>query len=352
MNIINHCQEGDCLARLHSEDPGEEGQDVCGNIIKPRNVKREMLRYGRNIELSEDRKEIYSKVNGHVTLVEDKVFVSNVMEVENVDSSTGNISYEGNVQVNGNVTSNFTIMAKGNVEVRGVVEGATIIAGGNITIARGMNGMTKGVLKCEGNVIAKFLENSTVEAHGYVEAGSIMHSKVMAGTEIRVGGKHGFIAGGYVCATNLIDVKTLGTELGANTIIEIGVNPTVKSRYNELQDQIIQDKKIIQTSQPVLDAAKAKIHSGVKLPPEQVKHIQDLSNAVTLKKKEVENNQKEMEVLEEMMSVGNNAQVVVRDCVYPGTKIVISDVSKIIKSTQHYCRFIKSQGDVMTAGLI
>lgn len=352
LNIINHVKVGDCLARLHPEDPGDDGRDVYGNIIKPRSVKRELLKFGRNIELSENRREIYSQVNGHVDLVEGKVFVSNVMEVENVDISTGDIDYEGNVQVNGNVCSNFKINARGNVEVRGVVEGAEITASGNVTIARGVNGMSKGVIKAGGNIIAQFVENARIDAKGYVETGSILHSNVSAGTEIHVGGKKGFITGGYVCATNLIEVKTLGAELGANTIVEIGINPETKRRYHNLEEQIKADTKTINTAQPVLDAAKAKILSGIKLPPEQVKNIQELSNVITLKKKGIEAARKEMEQLEELMSISNEAQVIVRDKVYPGTKIVISDVSRIIKTQAQYCRFIKSKGDVTIVGMI
>lgn len=352
LNIINHVKVGDCLAILHPEDPGDDGLDVYGNVIKPRSVKRELLKFGRNIDLSENRREIYSQVDGHVTLVEGKVFVSNVMVVENVDISTGDIDYEGNVQVNGNVCSNFKINARGNVEVRGVVEGAEIAASGNVTIARGVNGMSKGVIRAGGNVIAKFIENAHVEAKGYVETDSILHSQVTAGTEIRVGGKKGFITGGYVCATNLVDVKTLGAELGANTVVEIGINPETKRRFHELEDMVKQDTKMIASAQPVLDAAKAKILSGIKLPPEQVKHIQELSTTVTLKKKGIEAANKEMAQLQELMSISSEAQIVVRDRVYPGTKIVISDVSRIIKTQAQYCRFIKSQGDVTIVGMI
>ena len=352
LNIINHVKVGDCLAVLHPEDPGDDGKDVYGNIIKPRSVKRELLRFGRNIDLSENRREIYSTVDGHVTLVEGKVFVSNVMVVENVDLATGDIDYEGNVQINGNVCSNFKVKARGNVEVRGVVEGAEIIADGNVTIARGVNGMSKGRIQAGGNVIAQFIENANVEAKGYVETGSILHSHVTAGTEIRVGGKKGFITGGYVCATNLIDVKTLGAELGANTVVEIGINPETKRRFHDLEEQVKQDEKTIRSAQPVLDAAKAKILSGVKLPPEQVKNIQELSTVVTLKKKGIDLAKKEMAQLQEIMSVSQDAQIIVRDKVYPGTKVVISDVSRIIKTQAQYCRFIKSQGDVTIVGML
>ena len=352
LNIINHVKAGDCLARLHPEDPGDEGRDVYGNPIKPKSVKRELLKFGRNIDLSENRRELYSQVDGHVNLVEGKVFVSNVMVVENVDLSTGDIDYDGNVQVNGNVCSNFKINARGNVEVKGVVEGAEIIASGNVTIARGVNGMSKGVIIAGGNVIAQFVENARIDAKGYVESGSILHSNVSAGTEIRVGGKKGFITGGYVCATNLIEVRTLGSELGANTIIEIGVNPETKRRFHQLEEQVKQENKMIESAKPLLDAAKAKILSGVKMTPEQARYIQGLSTNVTIAKKNIEALSKEIAELEEIMTVGDEAQIVVKEKVYPGTKIVISDVSKIIKTQAQYCRFIRSKGDVMMVGML
>ena len=147
-------------------------------------------------------------------------------------------------------------------------------------------------------------------------------------------------------------MKTLGAELGANTVVEIGINPETKRRYHELEEQIKTDTKVISTAQPVLDAAKAKILSGIKLPPEQVKNSQELSNVVTLKKKGIEAASKEMEQLEELMEIGNEAQIIVKDKVYPGTKIVISDVSKIIKTQSQYCRFIKSKGDVAMVGML
>ena len=164
LNMINPCRKGQLLAEIIPEDEGEYGITVQGAKIRPRQVKKAHLEFGHNIEISEDRKKLTSLVDGHVSLVEGKVFVSDVYEVENVDLSTGNIEFEGSVQVRGNVSSNFEIRAGGNVIISGVVEGACIEAGGNIIIARGMNGMAKGILKAGGNIVAKFLENATVSA--------------------------------------------------------------------------------------------------------------------------------------------------------------------------------------------
>lgn len=79
-----------------------------------------------------------------------------------MDNSTGNIDYPGNVTVRGNVKGGFSIIAKGDIVVEGVVEDALIQAGGQIIVKRGIHGMTKGILRAQGNVICKFIENATI----------------------------------------------------------------------------------------------------------------------------------------------------------------------------------------------
>lgn len=351
LNIINHINEGDLLARLTREDKGDPGTDVCGGSIPPRKVTRTVLRFGRNIRQNEDKTEIYAECAGHVNLVDGRVFVSNVMEVENVDPATGNIEYDGNVLVNGNVCSNFSVKAKGDVEVRGVVEGATVEAGGSITIARGMNGMGKGILKCGGNVIAKFIENSEVEAEGYVESGSIIHSTVVAGTEVHVQGKKGFISGGKVTATTLIDTRILGSDMGTSTIVEVGLSALTKKRYAEVEELIKANNKIIDRVVPIMEAARERMQAGQELSSEQIDNIKGVYEVAKIKKKETLDLIAEKEELESKLLADTNAKVVIKDTVYPGTKIVISDVSKIVKDSTMHCMFQKNRGDVKMYGL-
>lgn len=351
LNTISHCKKGDVLAKLFPEDEGDPGKNICGETVRPRNVKKEHLKYGRNIMLSPDHLSMVSQVAGHVMLVEDKVFVSDILEVENVDTATGNIEYEGSVQINGNVVTNFSVKAKGNVEVRGVVEGAVIEAEGNIVIARGMNGMGKGHLTAGGNVVAKYLENATVKADGYVSTESILHSSVMAGTEINVTGKRGFITGGKVSAMNLIHVKTLGSQMGADTIVEVGVDPTIKLRMKELQKLIVEQKKAIEASHPILTATMQKLQNGVKLKPEQIQHFQKMLKEENAKKQELEDALQEMEQLQERLNEESAAKVEVTGEVFPGTKICIGDVSMVVKNPMSHCKFVKAEGDVKMKGI-
>lgn len=350
LNTINHCHKGDVLAKLFPEDLGDMGTNVMGEKLKPREVKKKKLKYGRNITISEDKLTMISEVDGHVTLVDDKVFVSDILTVENVDNSTGDIEYEGSVQINGNVCANFTVKARGNIEVSGVVEGAYLEAGGDIIIARGMNGMGRGELKAEGNIVAKFMENTTAMANGYVSAESILHSNVQAGDEVTVSGRRGFITGGKVCAANSVTVKTLGSSMGADTVIEVGADPTLKSRIISLQKEIAEASRVVRSVKPLLDATQQKLAKGVKLSPDQVQYMKSLVALSQVKKKEVEDKTTEMEQMQDSLGSLTNAQVVVTGVVFPGTKIAIGDSSMVVPSEMQYCKFIRTGGEVkMTA---
>lgn len=351
LNTMNHVKKDDLLARLTREDPGEYGTNVCGEPVKPRDVKRLKLRYGRNIYVNEDHTEAYCEVNGHVTLVDDKIFVSDVYTAENVDNSTGDINYEGTVKISGNVCSNFTVRAKGNIEIMGVVEGAVLEAGGDITIARGVNGKGKAVLKAGGNIISKYIENADVTAKGFVETEVILHATVMAGTEVNVGGKKGLISGATVCATNLISAKTLGSQMGADTVLELGVNPAIKVRYQELQEQIANNQKSIKQLQPVLLASNQKLASGVKMSKDQLKYIQEMAIAFKQLQQKINSDMKEYEEIDDLLCNETAAKVVVRDTVFAGTKIAFNDVSMTLKQDYKYCKFMKSGGDVRMMAL-
>jgi len=349
LNILNHCNKGDVLAVLHPEQPGQPGQNIFGERIAPAEVRGETLKFGHNIEISKDRTTLTAMVDGHVELVEDSVFVSDELVVENVDTATGNIEYEGNVQVNGNVATNFEVNAKGDIMVKGVVEGAKLTAGGNIIIARGMNGMGRGTLKAGGNIVSKFLENVNAEAEGYVASESILHSRVTAGSEINVDGRRGFITGGRVTATGAVNVKTLGSEMGADTIVEVGADPKVKERIGELQKQIIEDTKTLQTVQPILVSTKQKLAQGVKLKPEQIQYVQSLAAVNQEKTQALAAANKELETLQKQAGSSSEAVVRVKGEVYPGTRICIGDVSMVVQKTTHYCRFVRERGDVKMA---
>lgn len=351
LSAISQVEAGQTLATLTKEVRGEAGFNVVGDILPPREVRSLTLKCGRNIEITEDGLNLVTQVSGHATLVEDKVFVSDVYQVSDVDTSTGNIDYNGSVCVLGNVKAGFVLKADGDVEVRGVVEGALIEATGNVIIARGMNGMGKGAIIAGGNVIAKFLENTTVTCDGDVHAEAILHSKVSCKGDVEVTGKKGFITGGIVRSQGIVSARTIGSTMGVDTEIEVGVDPTVKIKANNLAQFLSQKQKRYEQVETVFVAVSKKIKSGEKITPEQLKYFKQLTEEYQSLKREIsEANEEYMQLSDMLENTTTDSYVRVEQFAYPSTKISVNEaVTTLTKPVQHG-RFVRDGADVRVKG--
>ena len=344
---VNHVKVGDVVAVLHPEDRGEPGCDLLGRTVMPRKVKHVIFRNGNNLSVSESGMELVSKVNGHVILEGDKIFVSDVMEVVDVDASTGDIDYQGSVLIKGNVLAGFSVKASGDVTVSGIVEGATITAGGNITFNRGVQGMNKAVIKAGGNIVTKFIESaSLVQAGGTIETDSILHSKVTANGSITASGKNGLIVGGDVRSTVLVEAKNIGNEMGTTTVVGVGVDPSAKKRIDELKDSLqkLGDNKIHLNQ--VLTALRKKQDIEGKLPPDKVELQQKTMRNLILLEKDLNDQKKELEVLRTQVSEDVNARVKVLRNIYVGTKLIFGDQSYFIKEKAGFCQYMKERAEI------
>lgn len=352
LNTVSMVQAGQKLAHLIQPDRGEDGMDVLGNTIKPRAVKELKLEFGNHITLSEDRTEITSDVTGHATLTAGKVFVSDVLEIPaDVDTSTGDINYDGAVLIKGNVKSGFKVVANGDVVVEGVVEGARITSKGQIVIKQGIHGMNKGVLEARGNILCKFIENAVVHSGGYIETEGIMHSKVSAFSEIHVHGRKSLVTGGVIRAGVLLDTEVLGSEMGTVTQVEVGVDPEKKAHYVQLQKNLVEKKKNIDTMKPILTNFSEKISAGVQLPQDKLEYVQKLAQAFKTEQMEWKAVKEELEALHAEITAGSDARVKVSKNVYPGVAITISDVSLTVKESRGFCQFVREGGEVVVKNL-
>ena len=346
LTTINQCHKGDVLATIIPERYGEAGHDIYGGLIKPRDVKKETLKFGKNITLSEDKLTITSDVDGHVVLLDGKVVVSSVYKVKDVDLSTGNIDYDGSIEISGSVTANMEVKAGGNVVINGGVESARVIAGGNIIIAKGMNGMGKGYLRAGGNIMVKFLENVRVVTGGYLESEAIMHCVVTAGTDVRVDGRRGIILGGLVQAANSITVKTVGGSMSTATTLEVGVDPLIKSQYDRAQKTAEESKKTVDAAQVVFDNFKEKQRKGFKYNESQLRYMRSVVSLIQEKSAELEKLNSRIEELQAMMANRQQGEVIINEQAYPNTTIVIRNVAKTLQNDYRYCKFVKEDGEV------
>ncbi len=352
LNIISHVNQGDLLATLHKEDRGKPGKDVTGRDIPPRSVTSKKLEYGRNIRISEDSTELFSEVTGHASLVDGKVFVSDVYEVaQDVDNSIGNITYNGNVHVAGSVRGGFIIDAKGDVVVDGVVEDALIRSQGQIIVKCGIHGMKRGILEAQGNVITKFIENAMVFAGGYIETGAILYSDVSASHDIFVNEKKGIITGGSVRAGGKIEAQYIGSEMGAATTLEVGMAPDKKEEYLAMQQEIKSLSEDVAKIQPIISNYKKFLAAGKKLDKKNSMYLNQLVNELKEKREKLEQNQVAFKTMHTNMTYSNHAKVVVKRTIHSGVSLTISDVSLTTKDERSYCQFVKQNGEIKVENL-
>ncbi|MBE5929577.1 MAG: DUF342 domain-containing protein [Lachnospiraceae bacterium] len=348
LDTICPVRAGDLLAELEPAVQGRPGIDVCGKPIKPTKVNNLVLRHANRIHLSEDGLKMYSDVNGHVSLVDDKVFVSDTFEVPaDVDSSTGDVVCEGNVLVKGNVRTGFKIEAKGDVIVNGVVEGAEIYAGGQIILMRGIQGMSRGKLIAGGNIISKFIESAEViSRYGYVHSEAIMHSQVSAKTDVIVGGKKGFISGGSTRCSQMIEAKTVGSNMGTTTLLEVGVDPTVAEEFRRLEKQMPELEAEKATCMQNLALLAKKLKQGEQLPVDKILLLKQTQKRVAEIDKEMEEIDARLDELQDDMEMKENGMIKVSQTAYSGCKITISGAVYYVKTEISHARFIKDRGDV------
>lgn len=347
LNLINNVKKGQLLAEIIPPSEGVTGLNVLGEEIPAIKGKPARVIKGKNVCEDETGLKLYADVDGQVFLRDGKLQVSEIYEVPgDVDHSVGNIDFNGKVVVRGNVKSGFTVKADGDIEVNGVVEGAMLIAKGNIILKRGIQGNNQAYLECGGNLISKYIENSTIKSMGNIEADCILHSNIIAKGSIKVNGKRGLIVGGQIRATEEIRSKILGSHMGTITVVEVGIDPDEKSRYERIKKEVEEIEKNLSNLKKTIELL-GKLAKSNSLPEEKEEIlVKSIKTYEFLKEKHVQL-QNELQMLEYKMQNLSSGKVHVSDKVYPGTKITILNAVRHIYNEINHSTFSKKEGDIV-----
>ncbi|MGN0151362.1 MAG: FapA family protein [Wujia sp.] len=347
LNLFTKVNKGDVLARLTPHDMGKPGKDIYGNIVPQNKPKIQYLKYGRNIDISEDKCILTSAVDGNVTFTNGTVFVADTYNVAaDVDASTGDIDYEGNVMIPGTVKTGFTVRAKGDIQVNGVVEGATLIAGGNIVIKRGVQGMGKGELSADGDICAQFFESANVKVKGDVIAGSILHSNIVSGGKVVVSGRKGFIVGGEIYCENYVEVNSIGNKMETQTTIKIGVKPELYNEMKTLVNEVKDINGIADEISSYLNVYKEKLKKGAKLSPENLKQIKTYNAKLEEIAEERNTKNNRLRELKAELDRCKDGNVKVLGNTYRGVSIFISNCCYSVKDKDTHSLYKIVDGEI------
>lgn len=333
------------LATYIPSRPGKDGMDIFGNVIKayvPIDLKLLKL---NNVDYEPENEEYYSVVEGKATIEGGTIRVTPTYIVDgNLEAATGDLDFRGDVIVKGNVFSNVMIKTTGNITIDGHVEIATLIAGKNILLKNGMQGSGAGKVRCGGTLMAKFLEQTVVEAGGDVNANAILNCDIDCRGSVVVSGTRGTILGGSVTAVEKIEAHSLGNRVGLKTNIIIGLK-------NEFKVEMLAvDEEIEQCKDRLADAAR-----GLERVSQEMKHL----NTPALAKEKMEymrskiteqSNFNELvskkESLADIRDRSQNGSIVVEGSANIGTIITINGMSETLNSEYKNVTFTRTPKEI------
>lgn len=334
LHFFQSVEAGGVICEAVLPTPGEPGRTVLDQEVPAKDGKEAPLTKGQNTEISEDGTRLLATQAGHVEYVGKTFQVKAVLEIDdNVDYSTGNINYMGDVHIRGRVCSGFSVRAAGNITVDGVVESATVEAGGDLIVAKGIVGNTDSIVRADGSVFAKYLENSIVHARQNLQADCIVNSEVYSDGEIQVRSGRGIIVGGRIRAAKKVSAKVVGSKSESQTRIYLGGEPCVEYERQELA-------AVIEEAEAELEKLEKRPNSPDKL--ERMKRLQfDLSvNRIKLEQMDEELAKKQ----EEIENLGGCR--LVADIAYPGLVLTICDIKARLKQVTSMCNARLSNGEI------
>lgn len=347
LSLISNVKQGQLLAKLEPAVQGEPGINILGVPLPPPQVKPVTIKAGKNTVFNENKTELFATKNGMVMLQDGAVMVNDVYQVPNhVGPSTGNINFAGNVIVSGNVLDDFTVTAEGDIEVFGVVEGAALKAGGNIVLHSGISGKGRAVLEADGNLMTKYIEQSTVKVRGNIHSSAILHSTVRCGGSVVVEGKKALISGGKIVSGSYVETGILGSHMGTVTEIEVGVNPVISEEYEELKKALPKVKnELEQIDKVIILLNKRRELEGNLDEDKQEMYATAIKNKIVLSTR-CQKMEKDFQKLEEEMNIGTAGEIRVNGILYSGTRLTISNVNRTISDDVRSVKFIREGADL------
>jgi uncharacterized protein (DUF342 family) len=348
LKIIQNVVEAQPLAKKIPPEQGILGRTVTGNPLLARDGRDITLPLGKNVHVGDDKVTIIADMNGQVVETNGKINVEPIYTVDgDVDLKTGNIIFLGTVVITGNVVDGFSVKAAGNIEVNGTVEKADLDAEGNIIVHQGITGRGKEIIRAGKSLMARFIENTMIEAGDSVIASDgIINSRVDAGKRIICQGKRATIVGGRLRACEEINAKVLGSPTaGTETICEVGVDPKTK----ELLTQLAEKKAALEKQ---FEDIKLNIQTLINikqqrkpLPEDKEAYLQELDEkrveTITDIKKNTEAIEKAQDLLNNLKARG---RVSASSKVYPGVRVIIKDAKEDVRTEYRAVTFVLEDG--------
>lgn len=230
-------KKGDALAKMVPEAPGEPGRNIAGEILSAGVKDVVSFRPGEN--LLEKDGILFAACHGRFEIREKVISVNETLEIAgNVDYSTGHIAFPGDVIIHGAVCDGFRVAAGKSIFVKQTMDASQVLSRGDLVVDGGIKGRGEGLVRIDGNVNAKFIENATVESHSSINVEkAVMHSNLSCLGIVDLG-ETGVLVGGEIKAEGGIRVGHVGRPDSPSAIIRAGSDYIAEGKLLSARAQI------------------------------------------------------------------------------------------------------------------
>lgn len=354
LGIVNNVEKGEKLVTKIEAEEGEEGKNIAGSTISPKEPKDISLPKGENTKITDDNTLVATEV-GHISYDTNRnsVNILTVYKVKgDIDFSTGNIDFNGSVFIEGNVTEGFEVKAEGDIQVRGNVEGAHLKSKGDIIINKNFIAKNKGEIECEGDLKTKTVQNGHVTCKGDVMVkDAIMHSTIHAAGSVELTGHKGLIVGGEVRATKEVKANIIGSSLATKTTVSAGIDPHTRTRCNNAKETLDECKSNYLKTMKAINILKNIKEKHGELPEGKAEMYDRLVETKSDLKEKIDKNEKIVNELSEKIKNATKGKIVAKRKIYPGVKVQIGQYHLDVEEVHTRTVFKVKEGELSRLGL-
>ena len=341
---IHNIVEGTVIAEITLPTDGTPGKNIKGVVINQMKGARAPYVIGKGVKLSDDETKLLAACDGHLRWESNKFVVDEVVTLEDVDASIGNIDFIGSVIVRGNVMDGFRVSSKKDITINGNASGAEISAGGNLTIK---SGSINSNITCHGDVTIGFCENSKITCDGKLTSDAFISCDVYCGGEMHATGRKGIILGGKYIVLQEIHAGTIGSDSFMATDITVGDNAVLAAEQTSNNAEIENlNQQLVYADQIIVFLAGKKKELG-QLPPEKEELLMNTFNQRTENNARIEEIKKRNEAISVLLQSNESLSVYVSKTIFPGVKININNASYNVKNEFHKCRICVDGGEIV-----
>lgn len=163
----------DILMIKHPGTEGSPGYNIKGEVLKQKPGKDLPLLAGTGTSIHpNDPNKLIATVAGQPVETRTGMNVDDVLQLKDVDISTGHVTFKGSILITGDVHEGMIVKSSGDITVMGFVDSATLEAEGDITVSKGVIGRQIRVnefstnLTAQGQISAQFVQYSQLTAKG------------------------------------------------------------------------------------------------------------------------------------------------------------------------------------------